>query len=406
MQVGGDFSMKDSTHAAKLIPEKDPAKYNQLFSHSDWDIPVDFAVKDAINMLLVAQTYALGGGISGDPTWFGEKFKRPNFSHATIASGISLYLTGDNLFQSLLLNLAPVPGVSPNDKPCWEWDLDSSYFARTAPEGSMDRFTFLNRMVRLLPERDAKGNIVVRRIYYTQGRVLDKSFLDPMQCYRQSKDAGMRPLLLFKEKAIWRDLTALLQLNNPTNTPAATLSFVGGLVRDSIVDHKHLFQLHITGMASDKAKVMMWRHDQVNLPVAFLEKNELVSSLSNQFRKADEVAESLWQRIRSLCKYFFAPIKDQASPHKDNVSALAKQIDSRRTYWARLEGHLPKLLRLIADGKDTAAIAEWWEEQTNTAATEAMRSAIERLGPSPRAWRAAAAVNPYFGKRKEKENGE
>jgi CRISPR system Cascade subunit CasA len=404
MQYSGLLTEKPGP-LSKMAPEMVSGNNATLFDHSEDDTGKAYCPAAALRMLLVVQNYGLGGLLKAKGTIDGKEFSHPSATDSTIARGLSLYLSGDNLFQTVLLNLAPAQNPSPGDAPCWERALDAAYFDRTTFDGPMDRFTCLSRRVRLIPETGENGETIVRRMYYTQGRAVDKSILDPMQCYRQSKEGGMRPLLLSEDKATWRDLTALLQVNKAHSTPAAALPFVGALIRDGIVGRSRLFQLHMTGIASDKAKVMMWRHDQVNLPAAFLENEELVPTLSAQLEKADEIASLLWKRTRTLCWHFFAPVKEQMSPDTKNVSALAKQIDSRRTYWARLEGHLPELLQQIADGKDAVSVAEWWEEQANAAATESMRSSIERLGPSPRAWRAAAAVNPYFGKRKEKENG-
>jgi CRISPR system Cascade subunit CasA len=401
-----DLRTEKPAPLSKMAPELVSGNNATLFDHNEDDAGTAYRPTDSFNMLLVAQGYGLGGLLKAKGTIDNKEFSHPSATDSVIARGISLYLAGDNLFQTLLLNLAPNPGDSTEDAPCWENELDNAYFDRTAPDGMMDRYTYLSRRILLIPEKEESGEIVVRRMYYTQGRAVDKSLPDAMQCYQQSKKGGMIPVLLSENKATWRDLTALLQLNSKDSIPAAALSFVGRLVNEGMVERRHRFQLHITGMSSDKAKVTLWRHDQVPLPAAFLDEEALVATLSNQFKAADGTAELLWKRIRSLCWHFFAPVKDQMSPDTKNVSALAKQIDSRRTYWARLEAHLPELLRQIADGKETAEVAEWWEEQANTAATEAMHSAIERLGPSPRAWRAAAAVSPYFGKRKEKENGE
>jgi CRISPR system Cascade subunit CasA len=402
MQVGGDFAMNGDNHVAKLAPEIDPTEYNRLFSHMNGNTPANLSPADSLRILLVAQSCALGGGISGNPFWNGATFTRPNFGHASVASGMILWLAGDSLFETLMLNLSFSGNSSPDDKPVWERDLTPAYFPRAVPDGPMDRYVILSRMIRLLPETDAEGKTVVRRMYYTQGRAIDKAQPDPMQCYRQTKKGGMSAVLISETKATWRDLSALLQLNRDGGIRAACLNFVGTMVNEGVVERRKTLNLHIAGMASDKAKVLLWRHDKVSLPAAFLENEKLVSVLTARLQNAEETAILLWKRIRTVCWHFYAPVKDMMSPDTKNVSALAQQIDSRRTFWARIEGHLPELLQRIADaGANDTSVEKWWTQIINDAATEAQTAAVERLGPSPRAWRAAASIPPYFSNRRE-----
>jgi CRISPR system Cascade subunit CasA len=387
---------------SKMAPEMVSGNNATLFDHNEDDSGTAYRPADALRMLLVGHAYGLGGLLKAKGTIDGAAFTHPSATDAVIARGVSLHLAGESLFETLLLNLAPTKNPSANDAPAWERDLTPAFFARAVPDGLMDRYTYLSRMIRLIPETDADGATVVRRMYYTQGRAIDKAVPDPMQCYREIKKGGMAPLLLTEGKATWRDLTALLQVNEARGIRAQALNFVGGLVRDKVVPYNRLLHLHVTGMASDKAKVSLWRHEQVNLPAAFLESEERVAELSNRLQAADDTVGLLWKRVRTLCWHFLCPVKEGMSPDPKNVSALADQIDPRRTYWARLENHLPELLERTA--RDDGDAAGWWEDRANEAAGEALASAIERLGPSPRRWRAAAAVSPYFGKRKEKDS--
>ena len=391
---------------SRLVPERVSGNNATLFDHSQDANELAYSPAEALRMLLIGHGFGLGGLLKAKGAIDEVPFSHPSATDAVIARGGTLWLTGDSLFETLMLNLVAEGRTSEDDKPCWEQTLDAAHFGSSIPAGTLDRFTYLSRMVRLIPETDETGAVVVRRMFYTQGRSIDRGSLDPMQCYRKSKEHGHRPVLISEEKACWRDLHALLQANQEQGIRAAALGFVGALTQDGVIPQDRRVRLHIAGIASDKAKVLLWRYDRVSLPVAFLEDDELVAGLANRLAEAEELAGNLWKRIRSLCWHFLAPVKDMMQPDQKNVSALATQLDTRRTYWARLETFLPELLqRLAVASNDGTEATKWWGERRADAAEEAMKSAIERLGPSPRAWRAAAAVSPYFRKREESQDG-
>jgi CRISPR system Cascade subunit CasA len=394
-----DFTTNKESALSKLAPEMVSGNNATLFDHREDNAGNAYSPAEAFRLLLVGQSRGVGGLLKASGVLGGKEFTHPSSTDGTIARGVTVWLSGDSLWETLMLNLVPPERHNPNDLPCWEQEINEKHFESDQPEGVCDRFTYLSRMICLIPEETDNGKVLVRRMYYTQGRAIARGGRDLMQCYKTDDKNGQRVVLLSETKATWRDLSALLEINQGGDGRAVALGFIGRLCNDEIIPKDRKFRLQITGMASDKAKILLWRHDRVNLPANYLENADFVVTLTEHLQKAEDWAwkekTSLWSRTRTLCWHFLSPVKDMMSPDPKNVSALAEQLDPRRTYWARLETCLPELLERIPKGTaDETAV--WWNERIAESATEALKSAIERLGATPRAWRAQAAINPIF----------
>lgn len=382
---------------SKMVPEISAGNNATLFDHTTDNSNTAYSPAEALRMLLIVQSFGLGGLLKAKGTVSGQAFTHPNATDSAIARGLTVWLTGENLFQTLLLN-HPVYAAKAEDKPCWEGD-DDAYFARGVTVGMLDRYTGLSRRVRLIEETDAAtGQTVVRRMFLTQGRAFDKTQTDPMQCYREDPKAGRKVVLLNEAKATWRDLTALLEMNQSKGVRPAALITVGRLRANHKLPEKlkGKLRLHVAGLSSDKAKVLLWRHDRVSLPAEFLADEKLVALLDDLLGDAKTAADVLRQRVRALCYHFLSPVKGMISPDPGNVSALLAQIDTRRTFWAHLEGYLPDLLTGLVDRKESEKAMSAWHAAIQKEFTAAIRSAVNQLGNSPRAWAAAANISDYY----------
>lgn len=389
LQVGGDFAMGNTNPIAKLAHELDPAGYNTLFSHANGPA-VAMTPPEALRVLILAQACALGGGISGNPTWNEKTVLRPNFSHAPLATSAIVHFEGKNLFEAILLNL--VPNFVEKDRPVWEQYLTPAYFEGKSAAGPLDRLTNLSRMIRLIPEADG----TVLRCYYTQGRTLTEGVADTMVSYREDKKLGPQSRKVSETRASWRDLHGLLEFAGDDTLRAGVLRFVGQRVAEGSLP-KAPIPLRVVGIAADKAKVLLWRSDRFSLPAALLENPALVTELGAFLEIADEIASEVGRRVRSMCWHYLAPVKDQMSPDTKDVNAMADQLDARVGYWATLEEDYPQLLGDIGALRDTepetvAPVKNGWRERCTIAARDALLASQKRLGETPRAWRALAAV--------------
>lgn len=397
LQVGGDFHISRTNPVDKLAHDLDPAGYNDLFSHADGD-PIPATQPEALRRLIMAQSCALGGGKSSDPTWRDKTIRRPNFAHASVATSAIVTLEGANLFQTVLLNL--VPNVVSGDEPVWERDLTPAYFDQTTANGPLDRLTNLSRMIRLLP--NANGDIAA--CYYTQGRTLNEPGADTMVSYRKDKVMGLVSRKIGIDRAAWRDLHALLEFSRAegdADLRAAVLRFVGGRIDEGDVMGSAHVRMRLFGVVADKAKVLLWRGDRISLPIQLLARAELVAVLGARMAEASDTAIEIGRRTRSMCWHYLAPVHDQMKPDTANVNHLADQLDTRQTYWAQLESRFPQLLDDIAllpntEPDTVTPLTSTWRACCADAARVALLTAQDRLGESPRSWRAVAAVSTYF----------
>ncbi len=398
LQVGGDFSIGNTNTIDKLSHDVDHAAFNRLFSHSDGpQVPTTQA--EVLRRLVIAQACALGGGVSGNPIWNGAVFARPNFSHAPLATSAIVTLEGMGLFQTVLLNL--VPQATLGDLPVWERDLSETYFNQTAANGPLDRLTSLSRMVRLIPDADG---VSISRCYYTQGRGLAEAGADTMVSYRQDDRLGLLPCRISESRASWRDLHALLAFSSAphgTDLRARVLRFVGERIDGGDLPRFHHVRLRLSGVAADKARVNLWRADRFNLPTSFLAREDLVSILGARLADASQIDTEIGRRTRSMCWHYLAPVSGQMAPDSAEVNDLANQLDARQMYWARLEEHFPQLLEDLAALSDVepetlAPVTAAWNARCATAARDAIETAQDRLGETPRAWRAVASVSTNF----------
>ena len=143
----------------------------------------------AARNLVTIQAFALGGGSSGLPG--------RNFVDGPCARGIVFLLLGDNLFETLMLNLLPHPetgvrgvsGALESDKPIWEQlypfgrDPLTSKRRKWSPRGMTDLYTWPSRRVVLIPSKDS---LMTVRMQFSCGLYLGQ-YKDPQQYYPRKR---------------------------------------------------------------------------------------------------------------------------------------------------------------------------------------------------------------------------
>ena len=392
---------------SRLATEAASGNNPTLFDHRVDAALVEYSPADAARMLVAAQSCALGGGNRHTARMGTDRgILRPNYADAILAKDATFWLSGYTLFQTLMLNLARYR-AGPRDLPCWErddphalMDTVSARGRRTHPaRGSLDRFTWQSRLVRLLPE-NRNGSAVVRHLYFAQGRSADKSLDDPMKAYRKSKQQGILPFSLSPEKAVWRDLHALLTLERQEGKPPEAVNSAAQMIVDGVLEQRYMFQLNVVGLAKKQAKPLLWRHDRMPLPAALLQDADLIENLGMRIGEAEDMATGRWgirERLRRVCRFFLAPDSDKPQgrkPHPDDISRLLNNLNPLRVYWARLEHDFHELLQHLAAYPDRSR--ERWRDAVEREARRSFREACDALGTSARAIRAVARVGGGF----------
>jgi CRISPR system Cascade subunit CasA len=396
-----------------------------LFDHSLDTVETDYTPVQAFHLLLAAQSFSLAGLLrrttrlkgEAEPIYWQSAYSAP------MIPGAMIWITGDNLFETLALNLAPLErlddededGETAQDAPAWKLDkpaqlrdrLIGKQHLKEPARGTRDRLTWQSRLIRLLPVETEKG-VVVRSSCFNHGRSADNGQLsfDPMLAYRSGKKEGLYVVRLSQERAPWRDAHSLIGLNKKgvRQTPRAlSLLSTAQSRKTPGLNATRLLRLNVAGLANDQAKVLLWRHDRLDAPAVVLYDPEKVEQIGALLNEAEKVAELLRGATRRLCENFLAPmmhdptgkiVEGAMKADTDRVSDLADCIDPRTAYWARLESGFHHLLLHLAEDETTAA--NLWKDRVTREAQIAFEEAVERLGDSPKTGKAAALAHPYF----------
>jgi CRISPR system Cascade subunit CasA len=403
-QVAG-LEMNEASALRRLAMEENNAP--ALFANDadpDWQSPSPAL---AARLLVTIQNFALGFGKSSRAKIAGEGIEPPYSADGPLLRGLTVWASGDTLFQTLMLCLTPHE-LPEDDVPCWE--LDDPYKLRdelvngkrktTAPRGVCDLLTLQSRLVRLLPE-EQNGAVIVPRVFFTQGRSLEKDAagrptFHPLKLYTDSKKEGFSVLSLSENRAIWRNAHTLLSSKARSQHKRNLLGWMERLKTDEdVFDEEFRPNLNVVGMATEPGKAgkfLLWRHDRLPLPPALLVDPDLVGLVKSANEDADRfVAEEMRRRFALVARTFIVGARDGGNkPDPDDVKAFVNKFDPRRAFWALLEDHFYRLLERLPEQRDVAL--ENWENDVQQTAQDCLRAACNALGTSPRAITAVAQI--------------
>jgi CRISPR system Cascade subunit CasA len=357
-----------------------------LFDHTVDDPPPGFTAAQAARVVITAQTYALGGGqadrgnLSGPPG---------NLTHAPLAAGATVLVRGDTLFETLWLNLTifdsdskPVAGDG-NDSPVWEREPNEPHQEPAIPRGYLDYLTWQSRTLRLNPEEE-EGRLIVRRVSVTQGRkfVSPARFYDPMIAYSRSEKDGDRPIRLQESRDLWRDSATLFQFGETDQFRGpTTLHTLAAAEIGNALPRSSRYRLSLIGLCADQAKVYFWRHESLPLPLAYLDRPELVETLKDALGLTENVAKVALRPAAWVAASSRLTSSAGMSPDKGRVSSLLDSFAAERLYWSQLERPFRELIvALAAPGADlSACVHAWFWDTLRDAAEGAFDESIGRI---------------------------
>lgn len=300
---------------------------------------------------------------------------------------------GKTLAETLCLALHPAPreGADP-DLPSWERDATTIAALRGDPvlaSGPNDRYTRLSRAVLLCQEAPSD----VRWVHFAAGLALgeDANAPDPMASFRAGSN-GLVRLTFVDGRALWRDLPALVPSAGANTQAAAVVQYAVGL-RQLSNPERDFQPLLVAGLASDQAKLLRWRMEQVRLPANLL----LDADKALQLREEVAFAEAFFGEIKRLAiGLVAATLPDSKS--KDTRTRARSMIDTgplASTYFAQAQRSVDSLLQLIAtDQTEHADLL--WRSALRSAAEQAWSEVLVGLGSSVQAIRADARYWPRF----------
>jgi CRISPR system Cascade subunit CasA len=390
------------TTVAKLGHEFSAGNNAVLFDHS-WDTSLPSIPSAKVARLLLAQQmFAIGGLIGrlpGDP---------PSAEAAHLVKAAVLLNAGATLFETLLLNMVRVDGAANEpfafdplkDAPAWE--REPARAAEREPDGYLDLLTWQSRRILLFPNPDGK---TVSRMTLMAGFRFPSDLLmrqhETMAAYklRANPIKGTDPWIpvgFAPEKALWRDSTNLLQALGETKQISATLRWLAVLYAAGAIDLERTFNLAAFGLSTDRAKVFLWRSEELPLSLAYLEGQDLVVALGQAVTAAEDSGKALRSGVRLLASETLGP---GGTADKDRVSALVESLAPDRNYWPVLDVPFRTYIVRLAEeyksdlGEEANA---WWARQVSGAARDAFEQACRALETESRGYRAAAEAGPRF----------
>lgn len=425
---------KDKSDGLMRLVREAPDKSGRiLFDHRVGTESPNYEPKQIAKMILSAQSYS-GTGVASAGLVGTQRITPTPCQFSPCVEGLVLWVQGDSLFHSLLLNLVP-HDYAPDDKPAWEDDL----LVETAIKSWKKPIKFTGPVQRLAPLSRFLRVVDRGRMFFTNGVKTDSDSGDLMKAYSRSDDKDdYKAVKLRKDKAAWRDSHVLFSLGSSVRKPPVSLNHVERLVRDRILSAAAPPRANLVGLATDQGKALLWRHERMPIPLRILTSDDLTERLGRLIAEAEEIGKKLsWGlsstnkktirtepvgRIQSIADLVLDPSLMLISPgvlhaltghspgdaHNKAAIDLSQCLDPCPAYWARLEQHFIVLLENLPNDWD-AANDDWkpddqqtatntWREQLMIEARRALEESIHSLGTTARAIRAVAQVGTEFHK--------
>jgi CRISPR system Cascade subunit CasA len=355
------------------------------------------SLAEAARRLVALHAFTPGGLVK-------KKDEPTSASAGPLNRGAFTLVRGRSLFETLMLNLLvldderPVPRGSEADLPAWEREAlarprgDEKEPTRI-PTGWIDVLTWQSRRVELQVEAGT-----VRGVVYCVGQGLSLEGLtpEPMLAYRKTKK-DVSPVLLSEGRAVWRDAHALLQFAEAESRPPLAVEQLRSFELDDLLGDRPLL-LDVMGMRGDQAKILLTRHERLDVPRPLLRDADAQAALRSAMTGAEEAALQVIFAVRAAVAETLAP--GARTPDPADVRRVADALAPERLFWGALGGVFPAFLDDLA--ADVTAAGARFAEQIRCAASDAVRAASESLGTSARQLqggaRAERQLRAYFAK--------
>lgn len=360
-----------------------------LFDHSFDDLPQVYSRVEVAQLLPMLQAFSLGGMSSAS---MGHD---KNFKDSTFGRGITILNRGQNLFESILLNTLPKSFDSLSnleDKPAWERE-DPFEIERYQPDGLLDLLTWQSRRILLLPEA-FDDEIQIRFLFSAPGNAIVKTFANPFFRNQRVTNGFKQPLKLLrfqKERALWRDSTAILGTKETFSENPLPVKWAAHLQGDRILQ-KQFMQLDLFGMCTQpgQKKAYFYGHETFTVPAAYLNNHALFEELEFGLALAEQVRSNLYLATRELARFIVVPMHDVESvrvPGREDTDPLIRHWNAEYQYWSLLE---PAFYDYLVNLPVSDDAHDEWEKAIRQSARAALRYAAEQVGTGPAGLKARA----------------
>lgn len=367
-----DFSLEISKRPwTALAAELSSGNNKLLFDHSLDDEPKLLAPAQAAQLLLACQCFSLS-----HRTVFKYAANAPSASAALIMA------EGQNLFETLVLNLLPqVQSEHRRDVAIWEREqplrVADLRLGRTEGfRGPAQLYAFPSRSLRLAPET-VNGEVAVHWVAVASGVTLEDvagTFGDPMASYRVDEKRGRIALGLNPDRAFWRDFQALRPFHGSKAKDWQSPTVLNhALELFNALDRYGGMAVTVCAQANDKAKIDLWRIERFALPSELLRDEAAWESISHALSEVEHVGKVLSDACFQLACHLLAPEKGKADTQR--ASALKASFPMPPAYWTAMAQHFVFWLEQFSSFEDEQARRRAWLARTAQALEAAWKLA-------------------------------
>ena len=324
-----------------------------LFSHHMESDGMLIDSNIAARLLLSSQQFALFGLARSYYKYANKKSEyQQSFMSAPLVGKVLTLLNGDNLFESLVLNLliykADRPIRNDNDQPIWDQNIDCNaklHIARPV-KGYLDLLTWKSRHIRLFPDSSGRK---VEKIFLTQAYELPKpgktGYVAHPLCWYTGKNDAYK---FTPQKTYWRDSSSLLRFSTESENqiPPLNISQLNELLSNESPKYLMLF-----GLANNKGNPLLWRQEKIPLPKGVLHNRISCQYIADWLKNVEKIHDILNDVIR---KEYAPKLLTDGLRKADSkaITRVVKSMDTLQQFWSRMETCFYGFLRELNDTTD------------------------------------------------------
>jgi CRISPR system Cascade subunit CasA len=335
-----------------------------LFDHAALGPPRTVTPAELATFLLTYQSFH-PGGLLNTALWNGIQTPRSSTQAPCVeGSALLAFLLGDNLLETIHLNLLPKSRLDKNPfgRPIWEYDSPPK---PGTPDAEEFRRSYLGRLVPFarvirvfwVPPDPARC-LITKGLDYPK---LPDSREPAATVVLRSGKTEWTYLRINPDRHPWRELHSVLALQ-AINEPGGPLCLYN--VLSLARNRKSLtIDLWLTGLAADQAKLLDVREWLFSFTPDLLEKNNLET-----YKKGVAFATALEGQLREAVRAYCHFLKLETAGYTGRAVAI---------YWSTLDNHYQELLNCAEKQQELDA----WKRRCRAAAHAAYRDACPAETP-------------------------
>lgn len=410
-----------------LMQEKASGNNATLFDHNYEERKQIYSPEIAARYLIARQAFSFSGTGCTHP--FG-------FANSLLIRGFTVLANGNNLFETLALNLVRYPHrhIFPYktdddrnilDKPFWEREeliqATKNESKGTNLLGYLDYLTWQSRRIKLIRENDS-GEVKLCQIQQNFKLNEKELFFDPLKVYKVYQESKGRKkakahyeLKIKEDKSLWREShTIFEQARKSEKEPRGLFDHLAEIERfitRGEIEGDSKYSISIFGVINNQASVLQWSHERLPLPMAYFTDAELRNKLEKSIDFAEKFGKILRDSMKILRKHLnqklWEILVENAKQDKyKRANKLINLFPATSAYWSNLEIRFKKFLSDLTEKQDKALLE--WYSFVDKSAEDSFNQTLNSLGDSANEFKATAKADKEFRDRKlelEKEFG-